>query len=227
MTGPAWLSPGVAVLMLLVAAASAVRLLVSRLRGRRTERDTDALHVLMGLAMAGMLEPRLSPVPDVAWSAVFASAAAWFTWQVARVSVRHRAGRWSCVHPAPHVVECAAMMYMLVPSRSVGHATGMAMPGMSVPPSANPAVAFLLALFMLGYIAWTADQVTARSRAGASTVSDLHGAVSDGHDQRSALASGPAERPANLATVVLAPQFSACYKIGMSIAMGYMLIAMV
>lgn len=227
MTGPAWLSADLAMLMLLIAAASATRLLISRLRGRRTERDTDALHILMGLGMAGMLEPQLSPVPDVAWTAAFAAAAGWFMWQAVRVRVRHHASRWSCTHPAPHVVECAAMVYMLVPGRSVGHGTAMAMLGMSVPPSANPAVALLLALFMLGYIVWTADQVSARSRAAAPTMSERNTVASDRHDQRGVLASRPAGGSTNLATVVLAPQFSACYKIGMSIAMGYMLIAMV
>jgi hypothetical protein len=227
MTGPAWLSPGLAVLMLLIAAASAARLLVSRLQGGRTERDTDALHVLMGLAMAGMLEPRLSSIPDVAWSAVFAAAAAWFTWQAVRVRIRRRGGHWNCSRPAPHVVECAAMIYMLVPARSAGHGTAMAMSGTSVPPSANPAVALLLALFMLGYIVWTADQVTARSRAKAPTISEWRAVASDGSGQGGALASGPVEGSAALAAVVLAPQFAACYKIGMSIAMGYMLIAMV
>jgi Domain of unknown function (DUF5134) len=227
MTGPAWLAPGLAVLMLLIAAASAARLLVSRLRGRRTERDTDALHIVMGLAMAGMLEPRLSPVSDVAWTAVFAAAAAWFTWRAVRVRVRRRAGRWNCVNPAPHVVECAAMMYMLVPGRMEGHGPAMAMPGMSVPAAANPAVALLLALFMLGYIVWTADQVTARSRASALTISERNAVTSDGPGKGGALALGPAEGPANLTAVVLAPRLAACYKIGMSIAMGYMLIAMV
>jgi hypothetical protein len=225
MTGPAWLSAGLAVLMLLIAAACAARLLVSRLRERRIERDTDALHILMGVAMAGMLEPRLSGVPDVAWSAVFAAAAAWFTWQAIRVRVRRRAARWSCVHPAPHVVECAAMMYMLVPGRSAGHGPAMAMPGMTGLPTANPAVALLLALFMLGYIVWTADEVT--SRAKAPTISDQHTALtSDRHGRGRSPGSGPVDGPANLAAVVFAPQFAACYKIVMSIAMGYMLIAM-
>lgn len=227
MTGPAWLSPGLAVLMLLIAAASAARLLISRLRGRYTERDTDVLHVVMGLAMAGMLERRLSLVPDVAWIAVFAAAAAWFVWHTVRVRVRRRAGRWNCARPAPHIVECAAMIYMLVPGRSAGHGTAMAMPGMGVPPSANPAVALVLALFMLGYIVWTADQVTARSQGRAATISERHAAAADGLGQGGTLASGSAEASTNLTAVVLAPQFAACYKIGMSIAMGYMLIAMV
>jgi hypothetical protein len=212
--------------MLLIAAASAARLLLSRLRGRRIERDTDALHILMGLAMAGMLEPRLSPVPNGAWNAVFAAGAAWFAWQAIRVRFRRRESRRNCTHPAPHVVECAAMLYMLVPERSAGHAAAIAMPGMSVPPSANPAVALLLALFMLGYIVWTADQVTARSRAKTPATSERPAVARGGTGHGGALAWDRVEGPANLTAVVLAPQFAACYKIGMSIAMGYMLLGM-
>ena len=68
----------------MVAVYCAGRLAVSRVRGRDTELDTDGLHVLMGVAMAGMLEPGLSPVPGTVWRAVFAAAAAWFAWQAIR-----------------------------------------------------------------------------------------------------------------------------------------------
>src|SRR5580700_6497695 len=113
MTGPAWVSAGFAALMLLIAGSCAARLAVGRRRGRPTETDTDGLHVLMGVAMAGMLEPRLSPVPDTIWQAVFAVGAAWFGWQAIHARNR-RPGGWQCAHPAPHAVECAAMLYMRV-----------------------------------------------------------------------------------------------------------------
>jgi hypothetical protein len=64
MSGPAWLAGSFAILMIVIAGYCAARLAVSRLRARNTERDADALHVLMGVAMAGMLEPRLTPVPS-------------------------------------------------------------------------------------------------------------------------------------------------------------------
>ena len=110
MSGPAWLAGSFAVLMVVIAAYCACRLAVARLRGGDTELDTDGLHVLMGAAMAGMLEPRLTPVPGTAWRAVFAAAAAWFAWQAIRPG--GRAGRARCAHPAPHAVECAVMVYM-------------------------------------------------------------------------------------------------------------------
>jgi Domain of unknown function (DUF5134) len=150
--GPAWIAPGLAAVMLLIGAGCAARLAIWRLRGRGTEPDADALHVFMGVAMAGMLEPRLSPVPGPAWRAVFAAAAAWFAWQAIRAR-RRRPDGWRCAHPAPHAVECAAMIYMLLPAHPAGPGPATAMPGMSEPAAAaNPALALILALFMLGYI---------------------------------------------------------------------------
>jgi hypothetical protein len=58
-------------------------------------------------------------------------------------------------------------------------------------------------------------------------MSEGRAVASDGSGQGLALASGSVEGSATLTTVVLAPQFAAGYKIAMSIAMGYMLIAMV
>ena len=71
MAGPPWLAGTFAAVMILTAAYSASRLAVSRLRGRATEFDADALHAVMGGAMAGMLVPRLNVLPDSAWAAVF------------------------------------------------------------------------------------------------------------------------------------------------------------
>ena len=59
MAGPSWLAGIFAAVMILTGAYSTSRLAVCRLRGRATEFDTDALHAVMGAAMAGMLVPRL------------------------------------------------------------------------------------------------------------------------------------------------------------------------
>ena len=225
MAGAAWLTASLASLMLLISASSAGRLAVWRLRGRQTEPDTDGLHVLMGVAMAGMLEPRLGPLPYTAWLAVFAAGAAWFTWRAVRARTRRQALGRSHAHPAPHAVECAAMIYMLLPGRPTGHGPAMPMPGMSGPAAVNPAVALLLALFMLGYILWTADQLTTLSRA--KTCVALTGQPAATSDQHSTVpAPSPGASSANPGAAVLAPRLAACHKIGMSIAMGYMLITM-
>jgi hypothetical protein len=206
MTAPGWLAPATAALMLLIAASCAARLAISTTRGRRTETDADGLHVLMGIAMAGMVQPRLSFVPGTVWEAVFGVAAAWFGWWAIRPRTSTRPGGWRCAHPAPHAVECAAMVYMLVPGGSSPHSAAMTMPGMSrAAAGTNPAIAVLLALFMLGYVLWTTDRLAGHARTAVPAVS----AAPSAH---------------GVAGTLLAPRFAACYKIAMSIAMGYMLV---
>ena len=236
MSVPAWVTGGFAALMIATAAYCAGRLAVSRLRGRDTELDADGLHVLMGVAMAGMLAPQLSPVPGTAWQAVFAAAAAWFAWQAARPGRRARGTL--CAHPAPHAVESAAMVYMLLPAgaRPPGRAE-MAMPGMSEAVTAgNPALTLVLTLFMLGYVLWTIDRLASLSRASAAATAPGPAAgrrpllavataqpaagVPGTSGSRETAHAGPPGRPA------LAPRLAAGYKIAMGIAMGYMLVMM-
>jgi hypothetical protein len=237
MSGPAWLAGGLAALMIAIAVWCACRLAVSRLQGRDTERDADGLHVLMGVAMAGMFEPGLTAVPGAAWSVVFAAGAAWFAWQAIRAGGRGADGR-RCAHPAPHAVESAAMVYMLVPIGSwrSGRGAGMAMPGMTQgATTGNPALTLVLALFMLGYVLWAIDRLAGLSRAMAAATARGTGAGwSSGRAVTvAAVASvpgGPApasmaygDRPASLA---LAPRGAVCYKIAMALTMGYMLVMM-
>jgi len=210
-SGPAWLAAGFAVLMIMIAACRACRPAISRLLGKRTELSADGLHVLMGIAMAGMLQPRLALVPGPVWSGVFAAGAAWFTWQATPAA--RRAGRPRCAHPGPHAIECAAMVYMLVPVGSwpSGRGGQMAMRGMSPGAAAgNPALTLILALFMLGYVLWAADRLTSRSWAR-----DTAFAAS------SAGTLTPAYHPP-----ALAPRLTACYTIAMASTMGYMLLTM-
>jgi Domain of unknown function (DUF5134) len=63
-----------------------------------TEPAADGLHVLMGVAMAGMLQPQLTPVPGTIWRAVFAVAGAWFAWQANPAGRRAGRARWA--HPS-------------------------------------------------------------------------------------------------------------------------------
>jgi hypothetical protein len=227
MIGPGWLAATVAVLMLLISACCTARLAIWRLGGRAADPEADVLHVLMGVAMAGMLEPQITPVPATLARPVFAAGAAWFAWRALRLHTRRSAvGPGSaqrtagipavmrCSQPVPHAVECAAMLYMLMPSRPADSGTAMAMPGMSsrAGAPANPAAAFVLALFMLGYVLWTTDQlaILQRTRAGGPVISG---------------ATGPSEAAPGPAQAALAPRFAACAKIAMSIVMGYMLIA--
>jgi len=221
-SAPAWLAGSFAVLMIMIAVCCAARLAVSRLRGRNTERDADVLHVLMGVAMAGMLEPRLTPVPVTAWRAVFAAAAAWFAWQAIRPG--HRAGG----HPAVHAVECAAMVYMLLPVGSwpSSHGPGMAMPGMSQGTAAgNPALTLVLALFMLGYVLWAIDRLTHLSRTPTPAIAITTARRPPQAAQIMPVIPATAHRHPT-GRPVLAPRLAASSTIAMAITMGYMLITM-
>ncbi|MBV9095071.1 MAG: DUF5134 domain-containing protein [Streptosporangiaceae bacterium] len=225
MSGPAWLAAIFAALMLVVAAGCACRLAVSWLHGKDTERDADGLHVGMGVAMAGMLEPRLIPVPGFAWAAVFAAGAAWFSWRAIRAG--GGAGRAGCAHPVAHAVECAAMVYMLLPVGSwpSGRGSGMAMPGMSRDATAgNPALTVVLALFMLGYAVWAIDRLASSSGA-------VPAAAGAGRSSVAAVTTPAAARAEVAGTTghprsALAPRLGVCCTIAMAVTMGYMLVVM-
>ena len=209
MAGPTWLAGTFAAVMIATAAYSASRLAVSRRRGQATEFDADTLHTVMGAAMAGMLVPRLNLLPDGVWVAVFTIGAAWFGWNALGAAGLGLSSGSPCRFPVPHLIECVAMLYMLLPVHAprlapAGAATGMAGMGPSPSPAGLPALAIVLALFMLGYIVWTTDRLTALARAKAT-------------------AAGPrlaeqGDRP------VLAPTLAACGKLAMGITMGYMLL---
>jgi hypothetical protein len=236
-TGPGWLDGVFAALMMLITVCCAGRLAIGRLRDRDTEPEADGLHVLMGVAMAGMFEPQLSPVPGPVWQAVFAAAAAWFSWRAIRVRSRSPAGASRCAHPVPHAVESVVMVYMLLPSgaETVGRGPGMTMAGMGGPGGAaagNPVLALVLALFMLGYILWTTDQLASLSR---SKSAPPLGAGPSGQPTAAPSPATVIQRPPGPGTAAgadpagrpsLAPRLAAGYKIAMSLGMGYMLVTM-
>ena len=157
--------------MILAAGYSASRRAVSRRRGLATEADSDGLHTVMGAAMAGMLVPSLNLLPAATWMVVFGAGAAWFGACAARSQSQARFS-WQCRYPVPHLIECIAMLYMLLAVRSARQGTGMAMPGMGTSPgtsAAFPALAVVLALFMLGYVMWATDQLASLARAKITT----------------------------------------------------------
>ncbi len=248
MTEPSWLTGVLAAVMIVIALCCAGRLAISRLRRRDTELDADGVHVAMGVAMAGMLAPRLSPLPASAWEPVFGIAAAWFACQAIRTRRGAARAGWRCPHPLPHLVECVAMLYMLVAvpgSRPGGQAAGMPMAGMAGSAGIAgdfPALAVVLALFMVGYVVWAADQLTSFARAGTtatprSTSRDPAGAPGTSGTLSSARTPDTAQAPGTPGTAgtprldlagrpVLAPRLATCAKIAMGITMGYMLVLM-
>jgi len=242
MAGPFWLAGAFAAVVILAGGCSAGRLAISLRRGRATEFDADALHAVMGAAMAGMLVPQLRVLPNSVWVVIFAIAAAWFGWRAVRARGFAAAGPLSRF-PVPHLIESVAMLYMLLPVRGplpthgrAGMAAGM---GPSTGPAGSfPVLAVVLAMFMLGYIVWTTDRLASLARARTATegsgrnrgrrtpatvpVAAPPGGAGDAPGRRAAgiRRGDQAGRPA------LAPGLAACGKLAMGITMGYMLMVM-
>ena len=231
MTSPAWLADILAAVVLVVAAFSAVRLLAGRggRRRRRGEVDADGMHLLMGVAMAGMFVPRLATLPDAAWGAVFGAGAVWFAGRAWRDRGGRDplAGRW-CAYPGPHLVDCLAMVYVLwaVPAmlargqRASGGATG----GMGGAASGVrwPVIGLILAVAVCGYVVWLLDRLPA-----APSIARLETAPEGGSHDRSRFSAGFSGQSVAImsgAPALLAPRAATCCKIAMGVAMGVMLI---
>jgi hypothetical protein len=234
MIQPAWLADLLAAVVIAIALFSAFRL--ARFRGRRAgEVDADGVHVLMGVAMAGMLVPSLKFAPAGAWAVVFVISGAWFAWRSAAVRAE-RAGRggprWAarlsrsdtcCEYPLPHLIDCGAMLYMLlaIPAAGAVAAGGSGGMGMSVGGMSGgaraPALGLLLAVGICAYAIWLTDRIhllaPARALAGAGAGAGTGGEV----------AGGATAAPVR---ALLAPRAATCCKIAMGVAMGVMLIDM-
>jgi len=238
---PAWLTAVFAAIMLTVAVYCAGRLVAARRWRRLTELDADAGHVLMGVAMAGMLVASLRIAPAGLWEAVFAAGAAWFGWQALRARRGAPMSPWRCLNPAPHLVECAAMLYMLgvLPRSLAGRGAASGMGAMSAT-AAGSRVSFLgllMALFMFGYVVRVADRLTVRAPAlavpsacrgpAAWPDSPPGSAPSADSPPGSAPSAGGCAAPDPWpGRPYLAPRCAALCKIAMGITMGYMLVAM-
>jgi hypothetical protein len=236
--GVTWLAYLFAGVMLLTAGYCLSRLIISWREHRRTDQPVDGIHVLMGVAMAGMLVPRLRVFWAGGWEVIFGLATVWFAWLALR-EYRHRAalGQFR-PHHFQHVLGCGAMVYMFAAVTKA--APGAAMSGMGSGAGRFPTLALVLALALFGYVIWTADRLP-----GIAPVSALAARVTP------ALAAGPAlsgsVNPATPASPAaagfldggcggsgsgrfslppLSPRLAACCEIAMGVTMGYALILM-
>jgi len=155
-----------AALMLLVAAVSAGRLGLDRPWRRGVmDADIDGVHVLMGIAMAGMLVASLTTLANGAWTAIFAVTTAWFAWFVYRESRGRGARVLVESHHAPHLVHSAAMVYMFaaITAPAAGHGSGMAGMGGAgggMSTLAAPVVAYIFAILLVGYAVVDLDRLS-------------------------------------------------------------------
>ena len=249
MAGPSWLAWTFASVMIVVAAYCLTRLLASWRHHRPTDRHVDGIHVLMGVAMAGMLVPRLLVFWVGGWEVVFGIGAAWFGGLAIREfrglpTVGGRPG-----HHLQHVLACGAMLYMFLAAATVAKAAvgGSAMGGMAGGAAHFRTLALLLAFALFGYVVWNADRLSSLAPVAALAVRSapvpvLAGAVAGSGaslaDARSEGAAGQGagntagagddvQAPAAPGRrVPLSPRLAACCEIAMGVTMGYTLILM-
>jgi hypothetical protein len=239
--GDRWwvLSDILAVVMLSVAVYCVGRLALSFGPHRSTQRQSDAIHAVMGVSMAGMLMPSLSAVPTGPWILVFSASTLWFGMRVVRDADRADAGSHAIARHLPHLLMSVAMVYVLIVaewngSTSSSHGAAMVMGGTAGLGSARwPVLTVALAVLLLGDGALTFGRDLRRlAPVGAAQVAmtpvataQVSMATAAGSGAARANPSGRLGFPSGAAPT-LAPRSVMVCQLVMSLAMGYMLLSL-
>lgn len=176
MSTPAWILGIFGAVMLLVAEVSAGQLVVAHAWTRRggTDDDIAVSQLLTGIAMAGILVPGLSALPNTVWEVVFAVMTAWFAWRLWRESRGRGAAAVARGRYAPHVVQSAAVLYLFAalagPSAAGPSMSGTGgMPGMAGGSSGGMATlhaSTLALIFALLLVAFAVHDLDRRAGSG-------------------------------------------------------------
>jgi Domain of unknown function (DUF5134) len=224
-----------AALMLAVAVYCVGRLVLSLRSRRSTQRESDVIHSVMGVSMAGMLTPSLAAVPTGLWVLVFSASTLWFGWRAVAEADREVVGGHALGQHLPHLLMSAAMVYMLVVvewtgSMAASHGGSMAgMPGMAGMSGGSaarwPLLTIGLAIVLLGDGALSFGvnlrQLMARPDGAVTMVG------TDGSGRRSGETAVRLDvRPSPATTAVVAPHSVMVCQLVMSLVMGYMLFSL-
>jgi hypothetical protein len=240
---PSWLAAALAAILLVIAGYCATRLATAHRLRRSTDHGADVMHVVMGVAMAGMLVPRLSPLQARPWAVLFAAGAAWFAghavrarWRTRATAAPHAAGPRAAGRPVPggqhgaHVLSCSVMVYMLLAGPDAGARMG-AGPGAGL----LPVAALFLAVAVAVSVVVSIDRLPALRPALVPVITARPPLVEAGPTSAQAgpapgtagqaAGAGAAPAPAGQRPV-LCPRLAACCQIMMGVATAYMLILM-
>jgi hypothetical protein len=233
------LNDGFATVMLAVALYSAGRLVAARAWSRPIHVDIDVAHVLMGVAMAGMLDGRINPIGSGVWEVVFSLLGLWFLWRCYQFLVDPGTGFGYDEHVHRlsrrliHLVMSSSMLYMYLAAAPVTAGSDGAM-AMRATGSTSRFVGLPL-LFLISLLAsgiWELDGIDRfrPSRAAHEPVAAYAGShrpveefdgvpeVGGGNNQVE-----PGARPTN---PWLAPRLEGASHIAMCITMAYALVLM-
>jgi hypothetical protein len=214
-----------AAVIITVAVYSIGRISFAGFLRRRNHHDVSVAHVLMALAMVGMLVPRWNVITRGFWVPVFAVMALYFL--VITAGVALHLGPWasdghgqhSTYHPLLHTLMACAMldMYWLGMPITGGLDSSMAM-GHASTRAGGPGLTLLLVVLLLVAAVWLLDSISTFSPSRELALS----AVGPGTTVSREVASTSDEtRPS------LAPRLEISCHVAMCIAMAYMLVLMV
>jgi uncharacterized protein DUF5134 len=190
-TIPGWILGIFAAIMLMVAAVSAARLLAARpWRGAGAHADVDASHLLMGIAMAGLLTASLRTLPDGVWEMIFGALTGWFAWRVYQEARGSRASVPASDHHVPDLVNGVAMFFMYL---ALAASPAASSPGTAMQTLRQPTLALVFALLLVGCAVRDLDLLSGPAAGGRYTLTGT-GIAAAGSvlAAASALASAPA-----------------------------------
>lgn len=206
--------------MFAVATYSMGRLLLARQLGRRNHYDVNVAHVVMAVAMIGMLVPRWNVISSGPGEVVFGAMAIYFL--AVTVGVALRRGPWGdddlahpTYHPLVHLLMACAMLDMyglgMAQSRTSGAAMAMAQGSSS---AGGPGLTLFLVALLIVAAVWLLDEISAPAlspQLAGSSVANREG-------ERVVVTS---ERP------WLAPRLEISCHVAMCVTMAYMLVLVV
>lgn len=223
MPRPAWLAYSFAVVMVAISVYCVGRLALARRMGRRNHGDVNVAHVLMGVAMAGMLAPSWRVLPVGLWQVVFGAVVAYFLVLSVRFVASHGVSGTDddhvhhLSHYAIHLLMACAMLYMYWLGSRAGAASGVAMMTSAPGGPGDPGLTFALIGVLVASAVWQLDSLP---RFAQSTATAL--AAGGGGAGVAAVEAPQADvRP------WLAPRLEVGCHIAMCVAMAYMLVLMV
>jgi hypothetical protein len=224
MNTPAWILEIFAAVMFLVAEVSAGQLVIARAWTRRDIADADVAvsRLLVGIAVAGMLVPGLSILPNAAWEVAFAVMTAWLAWRLWLES-RGRGAAMVRGHYAPPLVQSAAMLYIFAALAGQSESSTGGMAGMAgwsssgLPALRAPTLALIFALLLVAFAVHDLDR-----RAGGDGYFHVVG--------RRYVPGGPprAHSTANTAErLLLSPAVAKGCQVTIGVTMAFLLIIMI
>jgi len=227
MPHPTWLAYGFAVVMVVVSLYCVGRLLLAKRLSRRSHHDVNTSHVLMGLAMVGMLVPRWNYVPNGVWEIIFSLIALLFLVLSIGFAARHGlkgtddAHVHHISHYLIHMVMACAMLYMYwLGAPQAGSYMSMSSGAGS---AGDPGLTLLLVGILFASAAWQLDAVSRFSRQPRALVSVSNAAATAGPGHAMA---DEGEIPDDVSPRWLAPRLEIGCHIAMCLTMGYMLVLM-